>query len=247
SGKTFALVTGPNMAGKSTYLRQNALIALLAQTGSFVPAEQAHIGIIDRIFCRVGASDNLARGESTFLVEMSETAYILRSATARSLVIMDEVGRGTSTADGLAIARAVSEHLLNALHCKTFFATHYHELTRLPHPACKLLCLEVLEREGTVVFLKKIREGASTASYGIHVARLAGVPESVITRARTLLAESAPAALPPEPDAVSVPASDAEGVAAAPLSAPEAAQRMPPKPTPVTRGLFSGEELIIDE
>ncbi len=226
SGKMFALVTGPNMAGKSTYLRQNALIALLAQTGSFVPAEQAHIGIIDRIFCRVGASDNLARGESTFLVEMSETAYILRSATARSLVIMDEVGRGTSTADGLAIARAVSEHLLNALHCKTFFATHYHELTRLPHPACKLLCLEVLEREGTVVFLKKIREGASTASYGIHVARLAGVPESVITRARTLLAEAA---------------------AAAPLPASEATQRMPPKPVPAAGGLFSGEELIIDE
>ena len=162
--KYFALVTGPNMAGKSTYLRQNALIVLLAQIGSFVPATKAHIGIVDKIFCRVGASDNLARGESTFLVEMSETALILRSATKKSLVIMDEVGRGTSTEDGLSIAWAVSEYLLNVIKAKTLFATHYHELTRLDHPALQLLCLEVLEQAGHVVFLKKIKEGATENS-----------------------------------------------------------------------------------
>ncbi len=159
--KTFALITGPNMAGKSTYLRQNALIALMAQTGSFVPARKAHMGGVDRIFCRVGASDNLARGESTFLVEMTETAHILRSATARSLIIMDEVGRGTSTEDGLSIAWAVSEYLLDTVGAKTLFATHYHELSRFVHPALICLCLDVVERDGQVVFLKRIREGAS--------------------------------------------------------------------------------------
>ena len=188
SDKKFALVTGPNMAGKSTYLRQNALIVLLAQIGSFVPASKAHIGVVDKIFCRVGASDNLARGESTFLVEMSETALILRSATEKSLVIMDEVGRGTSTEDGLSIAWAVSEYLLNVIKAKTFFATHYHELTRLVHPSLQLLCLDVLERSGQVVFLKRIKEGATTNSYGIHVAKLAGIPDSVIKRAENVLA-----------------------------------------------------------
>lgn len=188
SDKKFALVTGPNMAGKSTYLRQNALIVLLAQIGSFVPATKAHIGVVDKIFCRVGASDNLARGESTFLVEMSETALILRSATEKSLVIMDEVGRGTSTEDGLSIAWAVSEYLLNVIKAKTFFATHYHELTRLVHPSLQLLCLDVLEQSGQVVFLKKIKEGATTNSYGIHVAKLAGIPDSVIKRAENVLA-----------------------------------------------------------
>jgi len=183
----FALVTGPNMAGKSTYLRQNALIVLLSQIGSFVPATRAHVGIVDRIFCRVGASDNLARGESTFLVEMSETALILRSATEKSLVIMDEVGRGTSTEDGLSIAWAVSEYLLNVIKAKTFFATHYHELTRLSHPALCLLCLDVLEQSGQVVFLKRIKKGASANSYGIHVAKLAGIPTSVIKRAEDVL------------------------------------------------------------
>ncbi|MBO5401166.1 MAG: DNA mismatch repair protein MutS [Spirochaetaceae bacterium] len=188
SDKKFALVTGPNMAGKSTYLRQNALIVLLAQIGSFVPASKAHIGVVDKIFCRVGASDNLARGESTFLVEMSETALILRSATEKSLVIMDEVGRGTSTEDGLSIAWAVSEYLLNIIKAKTFFATHYHELTRLVHPSLQLLCLDVLEQSGQVVFLKRIKEGATTNSYGIHVAKLAGIPDSVIKRAENVLA-----------------------------------------------------------
>ncbi len=183
----FGLITGPNMAGKSTYLRQNALIALLAQIGSFVPANEAHIGVVDRIFCRVGASDNLARGESTFLVEMTETAYILRTATEKSFVIMDEVGRGTSTEDGLSIAWAVSEYLLNALKCKTLFATHYHELTRLNHPRLQLLCMAVSEENDKITFLRKIKEGASENSYGIHVASLAGVPQSVIKRANEIL------------------------------------------------------------
>lgn len=183
----FKLITGPNMAGKSTYLRQNALIALLAQTGSFVPATKAKIGVIDRIFCRVGASDNLAKGESTFLVEMIETANILRSASSSSLVIMDEVGRGTSTEDGLAIARAVSEYLLDKIQCKTLFATHYHELSRMEHEALEKLCLLVSEENGSVVFLRKVIKGITENSYGIHVASLAGVPEPVILRATKIL------------------------------------------------------------
>ncbi|MCR5764010.1 MAG: DNA mismatch repair protein MutS, partial [Treponema sp.] len=185
--KSFALITGPNMAGKSTFLRQNALIALLAQIGSFVPCSYAHIGVVDRIFCRVGASDNLAKGESTFLVEMTETARILRSATERSLVIMDEVGRGTSTEDGLSIAWAVSEYLLNVIKCKTLFATHYHELTRIEHPSLKKLCMSVNENGENVVFLRKVISGSSENSYGIHVARLAGIPDSVIQRAGEIL------------------------------------------------------------
>lgn len=187
STQPFALITGPNMAGKSTYLRQNALITLLAQIGSYVPAKKAHIGIVDKIFCRVGASDNLARGESTFLVEMAETSQIVRCATNKSLVIMDEVGRGTSTEDGLSIAWAVSEYMLNSLKCKTLFATHYHELSRLTHDCLQLLCLDVLEAEGKIVFLKKIRKGASENSYGIHVAQLAGIPLSIINRAKEIL------------------------------------------------------------
>ena len=186
---SFALITGPNMAGKSTYLRQNALIALLAQTGSFVPADNAKLGIVDRIFCRVGASDNLAKGESTFLVEMTETANILHAATNRSLVIMDEVGRGTSTEDGLAIAKAVSEYLLDTVKCKTFFATHYHELSRLKHTSLKFLCMDVLEQNGRVVFLRKIKEGVTENSYGIHVAKLAGIPPEVIDRANKILCD----------------------------------------------------------
>lgn len=186
---SFALITGPNMAGKSTYLRQNALIALLAQTGSFVPADSAKLGIVDRIFCRVGASDNLAKGESTFLVEMTETANILHAATNHSLVIMDEVGRGTSTEDGLAIAKAVSEYLLDTVKCKTFFATHYHELSRLKHTSLKFLCMDVLEQNGRVVFLRKIKEGVTENSYGIHVAKLAGIPPEVIDRANKILCD----------------------------------------------------------
>ncbi|MBI9100790.1 MAG: DNA mismatch repair protein MutS [Spirochaetales bacterium] len=183
----FTMITGPNMAGKSTFLRQNALIVLMAQIGSFVPADEAVIGSVDRIFCRVGASDNLARGESTFLVEMNETAYILRTATDRSLVIMDEVGRGTSTNDGLSIAWAVSEYLIEKIKAKTLFATHYHELTTLESKHIQNLSLEVLEREGDIIFLKKIRTGAAGNSYGIHVAGLAGLPDAVVKRARILI------------------------------------------------------------
>ncbi|MDR1900517.1 MAG: DNA mismatch repair protein MutS [Treponema sp.] len=186
-GFSFALITGPNMAGKSTYLRQAALITLMAQAGSFVPAREALIGLCDRIYCRVGASDNLARGESTFLVEMNETAYILNTATKKSLVIMDEVGRGTGTGDGLAIAWAVSEELLNRVRCRTLFATHYHELSRIPHPRLVNRSMEVLNEEGRIVFLRRLREGPSEESYGIHVARLAGLSEAVLERARSIL------------------------------------------------------------
>ncbi len=184
---SFALITGPNMAGKSTYLRQVALIVLMAQAGSFVPAHDVAIGVVDRIFCRVGAQDNLARGESTFLVEMNETANILRSATKASLIIMDEVGRGTGTNDGLAIAWAVSEHLLETLAAKTLFATHYHELTDIRHAKMRNLSMEVLEKKDEIVFLKRVKEGPSENSYGIHVARLAGLPEQVVKRAREIL------------------------------------------------------------
>ncbi len=189
SGVRFALITGPNMAGKSTYLRQNALIILMAQIGSFIPADSAEIGIVDRIFCRVGASDNLARGESTFMVEMNETANILNSATDRSLVIMDEVGRGTGTNDGLSIARAVSEYLLEKVRSKTLFATHYHELTMLEHPGLTNLSLDVREQNGEIVFLKRIKNEPADASYGIHVAALAGLPREVIVKAGEIQAE----------------------------------------------------------
>ena len=227
---SFALITGPNMAGKSTYLRQNALIALLAQTGSFVPASSARLGIVDRIFCRVGASDNLAKGESTFLVEMIETANILHAATKRSLVIMDEVGRGTSTEDGLAIARAVSECLLDTIKCKTFFATHYHELSRMEHPKLQMLCMDVLEQDGSVVFLRKVKQGVTENSYGIHVAKLAGVPQPVIERAKEILTYIQNAAADKPLILEKIPAPKKE----------EAVQ-------PKTPGLFSDEEIIISE
>ena len=182
-----ALITGPNMAGKSTYLRQNALIVLLAQIGCFVPASCAHIPLVDQIFCRVGASDNLSRGESTFMVEMQETARILNTASEHSLVIMDEVGRGTSTRDGLAIAQSICEYLLHKIRCKTLFATHYHELTRLSERHLKLLCLAVKESGQQIHFLKHVQEGAIESSYGIHVASLAGVPPEVTQRANEIL------------------------------------------------------------
>jgi DNA mismatch repair protein MutS len=187
-GVSFALITGPNMAGKSTYLRQVALIVLMAQVGSFVPAKEAEVGLVDRIYCRVGASDNLARGESTFLVEMTETAHILHTSTDRSLVIMDEVGRGTSTNDGLAIAWAVTEFLLTRS-AKVLFATHFHELTLIEHTKKTNLALTVLENAGNIVFLKKVKPGAADHSYGIHVAKLAGLPSEVIDRAGSILEE----------------------------------------------------------
>jgi DNA mismatch repair protein MutS len=188
-GISFVMITGPNMAGKSTYLRQTALITIMAQMGSFVPAQQAEIGIADRIYCRVGASDNLARGESTFLVEMNETAYILNTATKRSLVIMDEVGRGTGIIDGLSLAWAVSEELLDGISCRTLFATHFHELSLLTHPRLANRSMEVLDGDGKIVFLRKLREGPSQKSYGIQVARLAGLDERVLWRAHTIMKE----------------------------------------------------------
>jgi len=186
-GISFALITGPNMAGKSTYLRQAALITLMAQSGSFVPASEARIGLVDRIYCRVGASDNLARGESTFLVEMNETAYILHTATEKSLVIMDEVGRGTGTEDGLSIAWAVCEELLNAIKCRTLFATHYHELSRIVHKRMANRSMDVAERDGEIIFLRKLREGPTAESYGLHVAALAGLPDEVLIRAGEIM------------------------------------------------------------
>lgn len=186
---TLQIVTGPNMAGKSTYLRQVALIALMAQAGSFVPAAKARIGVVDRIFTRVGASDNLVRGESTFMVEMVETANILNTATERSLIVLDEIGRGTSTFDGISIAWSVAEHIHDRIHAKTLFATHYHELTdlgeKLEH--AKNLNVAVREWNGKVVFLYRIVDGGADHSYGIQVAKLAGLPPKVITRARAIL------------------------------------------------------------
>ncbi|MDR1933663.1 MAG: DNA mismatch repair protein MutS [Spirochaetales bacterium] len=198
-GEFFALITGPNMAGKSTYLRQTALIVILAQIGSFVPARDAEIAITDKIFCRVGAQDNLARGESTFLVEMNETANILRAATSKSLIIMDEVGRGTSTYDGLSIAWAVCEYILDSIGAKTLFATHYHELTDLKHSHLFNLSMDIREEKGSVIFLKRIKAGPSNNSYGIHVARLAGLPQPVLDRAAAIL-ESLVAAKEARPD-----------------------------------------------
>ncbi len=185
------LITGPNMAGKSTYIRQVALITLLAQVGSFVPAKRATIGVADRIFARVGASDDLARGRSTFMVEMTETARILNTATERSLVILDEIGRGTSTYDGLSLAWAVVEHLHDQIGCRTLFATHYHELTDLEETlsAVRNLNVAVQEWQGEVVFLHQIVPGAADKSYGIHVAQLAGVPHAVNRRAEEILAQ----------------------------------------------------------
>ncbi|MEM8833706.1 MAG: DNA mismatch repair protein MutS, partial [Pseudomonadota bacterium] len=183
------LLTGPNMAGKSTFLRQNALIIILAQTGSFVPAKSAHIGLVDKVFSRVGAADDLARGQSTFMVEMVETAAILNQATERSLVILDEIGRGTATFDGLSIAWACVEQLHKVTKCRSLFATHYHELTALQERLNAMRCysLAVKEWKGDIVFLHSVKEGAADQSYGIHVAKLAGLPENVITRAKDIL------------------------------------------------------------
>jgi DNA mismatch repair protein MutS len=193
SEEQIAIITGPNMAGKSTYLRQVGLIVLLAQIGSFVPADHATIGLVDRIFTRVGAQDDIASGQSTFMVEMAETANILNHATARSLVILDEIGRGTSTYDGMAIARAIVEHLHESprLGCKALFATHYHELTELASklPRVRNMRVDVLEDGDRVVFLHRVVPGGADRSYGVHVARLAGIPDSVTHRARELLRE----------------------------------------------------------
>jgi len=187
------LITGPNMAGKSTYIRQVALIAMLAQVGSYVPAKSATVGLVDRLFTRIGASDELHAGQSTFMVEMTETANILNNATERSLVILDEIGRGTSTLDGLSLAWAIAEHIAGTVRCRTLFATHYHELTDLAQrfQGVRNLNVAVREWEDQVIFLHRIVEGGTDRSYGIHVARLAGVPKAVLERARQLLGELA--------------------------------------------------------
>lgn len=228
-GSYFGLITGPNMAGKSTYLRQVAQIVLLAHIGSFVPAEEARIGLTDRIFCRVGASDNLARGESTFLVEMNEAAYILRNATRASLVIMDEIGRGTSTNDGLAIAQAVIEDLVERVRCRTLFATHFHELTALSLEPISNYSLKVVEDGNTIVFLKRLEPGPSSNSYGIHVAEVAGLPRDVVRRGaeilETLVARK-------------------EGVKASGPPVQTGGDSRSPLPS---AGLFSAEELVINE
>lgn len=188
-GPRLVILTGPNMAGKSTYIRQVALLVLLAQTGSFIPAAEAEIGLVDRIFTRVGASDDLARGQSTFMVEMNETAAILNNATDRSLVILDEIGRGTSTFDGLSIAWSVAEHLHDVTACRTLFATHYHELTDLARtrPGVANCNIAVREWNDEIIFLRKIIPGPADQSYGIQVARLAGLPEPILKRAREIL------------------------------------------------------------
>ncbi len=222
----FALITGPNMAGKSTVLRQTALIVLMTQIGSFVPAQEAVIGIADRIYCRVGASDNISRGESTFLVEMNETSNILRNATSQSLVIMDEVGRGTSTQDGLAIARAVCEYLLDTVASRTLFATHYHELTTMDDQRCQFLTMQVLHQDENIHFMKKLITGKADRSYGVDVARMAGLPDRVIQRARDLIEH------PIELTASAVPKA-VEGI------------RQPPKLSEPQ--LFGPEEMVLQE
>ena len=192
NARAIALLTGPNMAGKSTYLRQNAIIVVLAHLGSFVPATRATIGVCDQLFSRVGASDNLAAGQSTFMVEMSETANILNRATKQSFIIFDEIGRGTATYDGMAIAQAVLEYL-NELQPRTLFATHYHELTQLAcGENCSLenvscLTIDVREHNNDIIFMHKIISGVANRSYGIQVAKMAGMPASVVARAESVL------------------------------------------------------------
>ena len=188
SDNRMSVITGPNMSGKSTYMRQTALIVLMAQAGCFVPADAAHIGVVDRIFTRIGASDNLAGGQSTFFVEMRELAYILQNATDRSLIILDEIGRGTSTYDGLSIAWAVVQYLCDpARRIRTMFASHYHELTSMEQHGLTNLTVDVAEEKGSVVFLHKIKEASASRSYGIQVAKLAGVPGEVLKVAQEKL------------------------------------------------------------
>jgi DNA mismatch repair protein MutS len=234
---TIMLITGPNMAGKSTYIRQTALLTLMAQIGSFVPAKEATIGVADRIFARVGASDELARGRSTFMVEMTETARILNTATARSLVILDEIGRGTSTYDGISLAWSVVEHLHDRIGCRTLFATHYHELTDLAKSLSGVRNFNVAVREwqDELVFLHKIVEGAADKSYGIHVARLAGVPREVVERSKEILAQLEDEHL------------DAEGQAK--IACPRPSGKKPATKTHLQLTLFGPakpDELIID-
>ncbi|MBI2926412.1 MAG: DNA mismatch repair protein MutS [Verrucomicrobia bacterium] len=228
-----ALITGPNMAGKSTCIRQVALLTLLAHTGSFIPAVSARIDLVDRIFTRIGASDDLARGQSTFMVEMSETANILNNASARSLIILDEIGRGTSTFDGLSLAWAIVEHLHNQVGAKTLFATHYHELTELAQRLPRLRNFNVAVREwhDQIIFLRKIVAGGTDKSYGIHVARLAGVPKGVLSRARQILQNLEESELTPEGNVRATARHRAER---------EKLQKLPPPPQLDLFGALSG-------
>lgn len=216
------ILTGPNMAGKSTYIRQVALLTLMAQTGSFIPAAQAEIGLVDRIFTRVGASDDLSRGQSTFMVEMNETAAILNNATDRSLVILDEIGRGTATFDGLSIAWSVAEHLHDEVKCRTIFATHYHELTALSskRPAVRNANVAVREWNDRIIFLRKIIPGAADKSYGIQVARLAGLPQPIIDRAKSILARLEANSQQPESGGGAPPKTEGENTLVAPSKRP---------------------------
>ncbi len=222
------IITGPNMAGKSTYIRQVALLALMAHMGSWLPARSATVGLVDRIFTRVGAADELARGRSTFMVEMTETANILNNATARSLVILDEVGRGTSTFDGVALAWAATEHIARRVGCRTLFATHYHELTELSEVLEGVANFNVAVREwqDQVVFLHKIVAGGTDKSYGVHVARLAGVPPEVVERARAIL-------------------SDLEAAHLDPSGRPRISAAVPPADRPVQLVLFEGVDAVL--
>jgi DNA mismatch repair protein MutS len=238
--RQLVILTGPNMGGKSTYLRQVALLPLLAQIGSFVPAKDAKIPVVDRLFARVGASDNIARGQSTFMVEMQETANILRTATSRSLVVLDEIGRGTSTFDGLSLAWAVAEHLVTDSRArpKTLFATHYHELTDLADALPRVVNAHVAAREWKedIVFLRKILPGRSDRSYGIQVARLAGLPSSVVSRAREILAglerdELSRGGRPTLSGSAGDPRSSQLGLFAQPADRPERADAREPAPT----------------
>ena len=185
----FMILTGPNMAGKSTYMRQNALIVILAQIGSFVPADAAKIGVVDKIFTRVGAVDDLSLGQSTFMVEMNETAFILNSATEKSLILLDEIGRGTSTYDGVAIAWSVAEYIATKIKARTIFATHYHELNVMSSifPQIKNYRVTISENDGEIIFLRKVIEGSASKSYGIQVAKMAGLPPSVIKTAEEMM------------------------------------------------------------
>jgi DNA mismatch repair protein MutS len=187
AGNMLNIITGPNMSGKSTYIRSVALVTLMAHIGSFVPAQAARIGLVDRIFTRIGASDNISGGQSTFMVEMVETANILSHAAENSLLILDEIGRGTSTYDGLSIAWAVAEYIANRLRAKTLFATHYHELTDINLPGVKNLTIEVKESGDDVIFMHRIIQGCADKSYGIYVAKLAGLPPEVVKRAGLIL------------------------------------------------------------
>jgi DNA mismatch repair protein MutS len=189
AGDNSILLTGPNMGGKSTFLRQNALIAILAQSGSFVPAKEATIGIVDKIFARIGASDDLLEGDSTFMVEMREASHIIREATLRSLVLIDELGRGTATSDGLSLARAILEWLVVSVKCRTLFATHFHELTQIVLPGLNNFSVAAVETDSEVIFTHEIRKGPASRSYGLEVAALAGVPDAILERARGLLTE----------------------------------------------------------